>query len=210
MKNKERLQKILGILDRTYPDATTALDYSNPLELLVATILSAQCTDKRVNLVTPALFKKYRTARDFAQAPQEEMESYIRSTGFYRNKAKNIRGCCAMLVEKFGGRIPDTMEELTQLPGVGRKTANVLLSNAFDKNVGICVDTHVTRLSNLLGFTKTRDAVKIEQDLLKIAEPKSRKKVSDLLIHHGRAICIARRPRCEVCPIAGLCPSAKT
>src|SRR5579863_787772 len=163
-----RTRKIISVLQRTYPDAHCELNFSNPLQLLIATILSAQCTDKRVNLVTAELFKKYRTAKDFADAPLADIENAVKSTGFFRNKAKNIRACCAVLVEKFDGVVPRTMDELHALAGVGRKTANVVLGNAFDINVGVVVDTHVTRLCNRLGLTKTTDAVKLEQELMKL------------------------------------------
>src|SRR6201984_53514 len=165
---KEHAAAVIAQLRKIYPDAHCELDFTNPLELLVATILSAQCTDKRVNIVTPALFKKYRTARDYANAPQAEFEDAIKSTGFYRSKTKSIRGAMRAIAEEHGGKVPDTMKELNALPGVGRKTANVVLGNAFHKNVGIVVDTHVIRLSQRLGLTKHKDAEKIEQDLMKL------------------------------------------
>jgi endonuclease-3 len=205
---RRRVAAILPILKRTYPQAKCSLDYSNPLELLVATILSAQCTDERVNIVTKTLFKKYRTAKAYADAPPEELERDIQSTGFFRNKAKSLRGMGAAIAQRHGGRVPETMEELVDLPGVGRKTANVVLGNAFDVNVGVVVDTHVTRVSNRLGLTKHAvDAVKIEQDLMVIVPRDEWTLWSHLLIHHGRAICQARKPRCTECPLLEHCPA---
>jgi endonuclease-3 len=186
-------QFILPILKSTYPHAKCSLDFKTPLQLIVATILSAQCTDERVNIVTKGLFKKY-----------------IQSTGFFRNKAKSLRGMAAALVERHGGRVPQTMDELTQLAGVGRKTANVVLGNAFGQNVGVTVDTHVTRVSNRLGLTKHAvDAVKIEQDLMKVVPQAEWTMWSHLLIHHGRAICQARKPKCDVCPLLPHCPAGQ-
>ena len=202
----ERTQKIISALKRTYPDAHCELNFSDPLELLIATILSAQCTDKRVNIVTEELFKKYRSAKDFADAPVAEMEEAIKTTGFFRNKAKNIRACCRKLVELHGGKVPRTMEELHALDGVGRKTANVVLGNAFGLNVGVVVDTHVTRLSNRLGLTKQTDAVKIEQELMKLVPQSEWTLFSHWLIWHGRRRCDARKPDCAACEIAKLCP----
>jgi endonuclease III len=203
-----RVAAILPILKETYRNAKCSLDFTNPLELLVATILSAQCTDERVNIVTRSLFKKYRSAKAYAGVPQEELEQDIQSTGFYRNKAKSLRGMGAALVEHHGGRVPRTMDELTALPGVGRKTANVVLGNAFDTNVGVVVDTHVTRVANRLGLTKHAvDAVKIEQDLVDIVPQDQWTLFSHLLIHHGRQICQARKPRCEQCPLLPHCPA---
>jgi endonuclease-3 len=199
----ERATKIIATLQRTYPDAHCELNFSNPLELLVATILSAQCTDKRVNLVTAELFKKHRCARDFADAPLPEIEAAVKSTGIFRNKAKNIHACCRKLVE-----LPRTMDKLTPLAGVGRKTANVVLGNAFGINVGVVVDTHVTRLSNRLGLTKQMDAVKIEQQLMQFVPQKDWTLFSHWLIWHGRRRCIARKPDCANCEIKNLCPSA--
>jgi endonuclease III len=204
----ERATKIIAALQRTYPDAHCELNFSNPLELLVATILSAQCTDKRVNLVTAELFKKYRSAKDFADAPVAEIEEVVKTTGFFRNKAKNIHACCRKLVELHGGEVPRTMDELTSLAGVGRKTANVVLGNAFGINVGVVVDTHVTRLSNRLGLTKQTDAVKIEQELMQLVPQKQWALFSHWLIWHGRRRCIARKPDCANCEIQKLCPSA--
>ena len=202
----ERTQKIISALKRTYPNAHCELNFSNPLELLIATILSAQCTDKRVNIVTAELFKKYRNARDFAEAPLPEIEAAVKTTGFFRNKAKNIKACCAALVEKFGGQVPRTMDELHSLAGVGRKTANVVLGNAFGINVGVVVDTHVARLSFRLGLTKLTDAVKLEQELMKLVPQNDWTLFSHWLIWHGRRRCAARRPDCVNCEIYDLCP----
>jgi endonuclease III len=201
-----RLKKITAALDRTYPEAHCELDHADPLQLLVATILSAQCTDKRVNLVTQELFKKYRSAADYAKAPLPELEQAIKSTGFFRNKAKNIRAACRKLVERYGGRVPQTMEELTQLDGVGRKTANVVLGNAFGINAGVVVDTHVARLSQRLGLTKQTDPEKIERELMAQVPQKQWALFSHWLIWHGRRRCAARRPDCEGCEIKRLCP----
>src|SRR5687767_3694593 len=207
---KQRLEVVLPILKRMYPHARCSLDYSTPLELLVATILSAQCTDERVNIVTKDLFKKYRSAGDYARVLQEELEKDIQSTGFYRNKAKSLRGMGAAVVEAHGGNVPRTMEELTALPGVGRKTANVVLGNAFNDAVGVTVDTHVTRVSNRLGLTKHAvDAVKIEQDLMQVVPRDEWTMWSHLLIHHGRAICQARKPKCGQCPLLPHCPAGQ-
>jgi endonuclease-3 len=203
---KERTLQIIAVLQRTYPDAHCELNFSNPLELLIATILSAQCTDKRVNLVTAELFKKYRSAKDFAAANISELENDIRSTGFYKNKAKNLKACCAALVKKFGGEVPRTMDELHALAGVGRKTANVVLGNAFDLNVGVVVDTHVTRLCNRLGLVKGTDAVKIERELMKLVPQNDWTLWSHWLIWHGRRRCAARKPDCAQCEIQNLCP----
>jgi endonuclease-3 len=203
---KERAKKICAALQRTYPNAHCELNFSSPLQLLVATILSAQCTDKRVNIVTTELFKKYRNAKDFADAPLAEIEAAIKSTGFFRNKAKNIKACCAALVEKFRGEVPRTMDELHALAGVGRKTANVVLGNAFDINVGVVVDTHVTRLSTRLGLTKEKDAVKIEQELMQLVPQEDWTLISHWLIWHGRRRCDARNPDCANCEIQKLCP----
>ena len=202
----ERTQKIISALKRVYPDAHCELDHANPLQLLIATILSAQCTDKRVNLVTAELFKKYRTAQDFADAKISELENDIRSTGFFKNKTKNIKACCTALVEKFGGDVPRTMDELHALAGVGRKTANVVLGNAFGINVGVVVDTHVSRLSNRFGLVKGTDAVKIEQELMKLVPQHDWALFSHLLIWHGRRRCDARKPDCVHCEIKQLCP----
>lgn len=203
-----RTREIIAGLKRTYPDAYCELNHSNPLQLLVATILSAQCTDKQVNIVTADLFKKYHSPNDFAQATQAELENDIRRIGFFRNKAKNIRACCQLLLDQHNGQVPRTMEELTALSGVGRKTANVVLGNAFNINVGIVVDTHVGRLSNRLGLTKQKDPVKIEQDLVKLVPRPDWALFSHWLIWHGRRRCNARKPDCPNCEISQLCPSA--
>ncbi len=200
--------KMISLLKRAYPDARCSLIHHNPLELLVATILSAQCTDARVNKVTPGLFAKFKTVDEFAKVSQEDLEKEIQSTGFFRNKAKSIRGMAARLLEVHGGRVPQTMEELTSLPGVGRKTANVVLGNAFDSNLGVVVDTHVGRLSHRLGLTNHKDPVKIEQDLMKTVPRKEWTLFSHLLIHHGRAVCTARSPKCVGCVLERVCPSA--
>ena len=202
----ERTQKIIAALKQTYPDAHCELNFSNPLQLLIATILSAQCTDRRVNIVTAELFKKYRSAKDFAAAPLADIEAAVKTTGFFRNKAKNIQACCAALVEKFGGEVPRTMDELHALAGVGRKTANVVLGNAFNINVGVVVDTHVTRLANRLGLAKGTDAVKLEQDLGRLVPQNEWTLFSHWLIWHGRRRCAARKPDCENCEIKQLCP----
>lgn len=201
-----RTQKIIAALRQTYPDAHCELNFSNPLELLVATILSAQCTDKRVNLVTADLFKKYRSAADFANGKISELEEAVKTTGFFRNKAKNIKACCAALVEKHSGEVPRTMDELTALGGVGRKTANVVLGNAFGINVGVVVDTHISRLSKRLGLTKQTDPEKIEQDLMPLVPREQWTLFSHWLIWHGRRRCGARNPDCAACEISKLCP----
>ncbi len=196
----------LKLLKKNYPDAHCALNFTNPYELLIATILSAQCTDERVNKVTPELFKSFPDAKAMSEAPVQELEEYIKSTGFFRNKAKNIKACCEQLVEKYEGRVPTTLEELYELPGVGRKTANVVLGNAFGIASGVVVDTHVTRLSNRMGWVKGIDAVKIEAQLNKICDQKDWIMLSHYLIAHGRAICVARSPKCEICFINDACP----
>lgn len=201
-----RAKKIIAVLRKAYPGAHCELNHCAPLELLIATILSAQCTDKRVNMVTPVLFKKYRSAADFANASLAELEQEIKTTGFYRSKAKNIQSCCRTLVEKYGGQVPRTMEELTQLAGVGRKTANVVLGNAFGINVGVVVDTHVARLSKRLGLTRQQDPGKIERDLMKLVPQPEWADFSHLLIWHGRRRCDARKPDCDGCEIKKLCP----
>jgi len=201
----ERVAAILGILERLYPDARSALNFQNPLQLLIATILSAQCTDQRVNQVTPALFERYPDAAAFAAAPQEELEAMIRSTGFFRNKARAIRECCADLVAHHHGQVPRTLEALTALKGVGRKTANVVLGNAFGI-AGLVVDTHVTRVSRRLGLTREGDAVKIEFDLMRQVPEEKWSLFSHWLILHGRQVCIARKPRCSVCALLPHCP----
>ena len=201
-----RLKKIIAALDRTYPKAHCELNHADPLQLLIATILSAQCTDKRVNIVTKELFKKYRSAADYAAAPLAELEQAIKSTGFFRNKARNIQTCCRKLVERYAGKVPHTMEELTQLDGVGRKTANVVLGNAFGINVGVVVDTHVSRLSQRLGLTKQKTPEKIERDLMAIVPQKQWALFSHWLIWHGRRRCSARKPDCQNCEVKKLCP----
>ena len=201
-----RVRAIGPILRRLYPDARVTLDHSNPLELLVATILSAQCTDERVNQVTRSLFAEYRGAADYARVSQEELEKDIQSLGFYRNKAKAIRAMAAALVQRHGGQVPRTMEELVELDGVGRKTANVVLGNAFGKAEGIVVDTHVARLSQRLGLTRQTLPERIEEDLMRVVERATWTKWSHLLIHHGRAVCVARKPRCGQCALREECP----
>jgi endonuclease-3 len=210
VQRRQRLAVILPILKRMYPHARCSLDHSTPLELLVATILSAQCTDERVNLVTKSLFRKYPTAAHYARAKTEALEKDIQSTGFFRNKARSLRAMAAALVDEHGGKVPDTMEQLTALAGVGRKTANVVLGNAFHQNVGVVVDTHVTRVANRLALTSHKvDAVKIEQDLMRIVPRDEWTLFSHLLIHHGREICQARKPKCEICPLLPHCPAGQ-
>ncbi len=206
-KAAERVRKIFPILRKTYPQARIALKHSNPLELLISTILSAQCTDVRVNMVTKTLFKKYTSAEDWAKADIQQIESDIRSTGFFRNKAANIKGACTKVIEEFDGKIPGTMEEILTLPGVGRKTANCVLGNAFGIP-GVVCDTHVIRLSRRLGLSPNSDPVKLEFDLAEIIPRKNWLLFSDLLIFHGRNICKARKPDCVNCPIAKFCPAA--
>ena len=206
---KSRLNQLLGILQEAYPDARCALNFTTPLELLIATILSAQCTDVRVNLVTPALFRKYRTAADYAAAEPEELARDIQATGFYRQKARAIQRCCAALVQQHDGAVPDTMDALVELPGVGRKTANVVLGNAFGRPHGIAVDTHVQRLARRLGLTTATTPDKIEQDLVALVCRKDWTLVSHLLISHGRTVCKARVPHCAACPVHHLCPSTR-
>lgn len=201
-----RATKIVTILKKTYPDAKCSLDYTNPLELLVATILSAQCTDARVNIVTKSLFQKYKTAKDYAQAPAAELENDIRSTGFYKNKARSIQKCAAALVEKHGGKVPSTLEELVQLAGVGRKTANVVLGNVFD-TPGIVVDTHIQRLSRRMKLTKHENPEKIEYDLNALVPQKDWTNFCHWMISLGRAVCTARKPDCPHCPVGDYCPS---
>lgn len=198
---------IFKTLRKTYPNAHCELNYKNSLELLVATVLSAQCTDKRVNLVTQELFKKYKTARDYASGPLTKLEAMIRSTGFYKNKSKNIRGACRAIEKEFGGRVPETMAALVSLPGLGRKSANVILGNVFGKQEGITVDTHVIRLSNLLGLTQERNPERIERDLMKLFPIKNWTLISHLLVWHGRRCCVARRPDCLHCPVRPNCPA---
>ncbi|HEX6940934.1 MAG TPA: endonuclease III [Longimicrobiales bacterium] len=206
---RERALAIIARLKREYPDAQCALRHRNAFELLVATILSAQCTDERVNQVTPALFARYPTAADLAAARQEELEEIIRSTGFFRSKAKNLIGMASALVERHSGEVPAEMDALVKLPGVGRKTANVVLSNAFSRAEGVVVDTHVKRLSGRLGLTRQTDPVKVEQDLMALLPREHWGDVEHLLIWHGRKVCEARRPRCEACVVAELCPGRR-
>jgi endonuclease-3 len=205
---KKRAAWIFKVLKKTYPDARIELVHKTPLELLVATILSAQCTDKRVNLVTRDLFRKYRDPDDYLNTPLKTFESDIRSTGFFKNKARSIQGACRAILEEYGGRVPETMDELVRLPGVGRKTANVILGNAYHKNEGIVVDTHVIRLSGLLGLTREKNAEKIERDLMKLFPRREWTLLSHLLIRHGRVCCIARRPGCNNCSLKSQCPYA--
>ena len=205
MKTKERALAIVEILKRVYPTAHCELDYTNAFELLIATILSAQCTDKRVNLVTPGLFKKYPTIKTLAKATQEEIEEEVKSTGFYRNKAKAIRNVCIEIESKYAGQVPQSMEELKELPGVGRKTANVVLGNAFGKNVGVVVDTHVSRLAQRIGLTQQTTPEKIEQELMKLVPQDLWTDFSHWLIWHGRRRCAARKPDCEGCEVKDLC-----
>jgi endonuclease-3 len=209
MTVRERVKQLIKVWPKVYPDAHTELDFKTPLQLLIATILSAQCTDKRVNMVTPALFKKYRSAKDYATAPPGKLENAIKSTGFFNSKARSIRGATAAIAKKFGGKVPDSMEKLRELPGVGRKTANVVLGNAFGINEGIVVDTHVIRLSQRLGLTKNKDPEKIEQDLMKLVSQENWAVWSHWLIWHGRRRCFARKPDCANCEVFKLCPSGK-
>jgi endonuclease-3 len=203
---KRHAADVVKLLAREYGDAECALVHNSALQLLVATILSAQCTDQRVNIVTKDLFRKYRSAADFSKAPLAELEQDIKSTGFYRNKAKNIQACCQKLVEQYGGEVPRKLEELVELPGVGRKTANVVLGTAFGIASGVVVDTHVSRLSQRLGLTREKDAVKIERDLMEQLPSKEWVAFSHRMIHHGRRICVARKPKCEICPLEEICP----
>lgn len=208
MNRSDRAKELLKRLPEIYPDAHCELVHSSPLELLVATILSAQCTDKRVNIVTRDLFQRCRSAQDYADISQEELESIVRSTGFYRNKAKNLRAMGQALVERHGGEVPSTLDELAAIPGAGRKTANVVLGNAFSKNEGVVVDTHVGRLSQRLGLTKFSDPIRIERDLMKLFPQKSWADLSHWLIFHGRRRCPARKPDCPNCELHDICPSA--
>lgn len=201
-----RARKIISLLKKAYPRAKCSLAHENPLQLLVATILSAQCTDARVNIVTPKLFVKYRTAHDFANADIRELEMLVRSTGFYRNKAKNIKEACRIIVERHGGEVPRTMPEMLELPGVARKTANIVLGNSYGVIEGVPVDTHAIRISHLLGWTKNTAQEKIEKDLMALLPRKDWLKISDLFVFHGRAVCIARRPKCANCPVEKYCP----
>ena len=204
----EQVQAIIAELRRRYPNAKISLNFSNPLELLIATQLSAQCTDERVNIVTQDLFRKYRSVEDYATVGQEELEQDIRPTGFYRNKAKNIRAAAQLIITNFGGEVPNSMADLLTLPGVARKTANVVLGNAFGIVEGFVVDTHIGRLARRFGWTSNEDPVKVEQDLMKIIPQNDWLDLSHMLIYHGRAICLARKPLCDDCPLNKLCPSA--
>lgn len=206
----ERVKEIIALLKKHYPKAKVALSYSTPFELLIATILSAQCTDARVNEVTKTLFRKYTEPEDYIKVPQEELEKNIYSTGFYRNKAKNIKKLSGILVEKYSSKVPDTMEDLIALPGVARKTANIVLASAFGKNEGIAVDTHVRRVAARLGLTANTDPDKIEQDLMKIIPRNEWDSFALRLIQHGRKICVAKKPKCEICFLNRVCPSAFT
>lgn len=208
LEPKQRTAKIIELLGKLYPDAKTALNYTTPLEILVATMLSAQTTDIRVNIVTQSLFKKYKNAKDYADAPIEELEQDIHSTGFYHNKARNLKAGCQMLIDKFGGQVPRTMQELIELPGVARKTANIVLYNAYGVTAGIAVDTHVMRLSTRLGLTEEKDQNKIEQDLMALTPKENWMPLTDLLIYHGRQVCTAKKPRCDICVLNKICPCA--
>lgn len=205
---KQRALEVLRRLKQMYPDARCSLDYTTPFQLLVATILSAQCTDERVNMVTPELFRRFPDPASMAAAPIAELETLVRSTGFYRNKAKNIQGAARAIVTQFNGEVPQTMEELLTLPGVARKTANVVLAHAFGINAGVTVDTHVKRLSNRLGLTQQTEPAKIEQDLMRLLPQSDWENWSIRLIYHGRAVCNARKPLCDRCELANLCPTA--
>jgi len=208
LEPKERAAKIIALLEKEHPDAKIALKFSNPLELLIATILSAQTTDERVNIVTESLFKKYTKPEEYAGADLVKLEQDIRSTGFYHNKARNIQNCCKLLVEKYNSQVPRTMEELVELPGVARKTANIVLYGAYGKIEGVAVDTHVRRLSQRLGLTENEDQDKIEQDLMRLVPKEKWMHLTDLLIFHGRRVCIAKKPRCDACMLNKICPCA--
>lgn len=208
LEPKQRMAKVIELLEKEYPNAKTALNYNNPLEILVATMLSAQTTDLRVNIVTASLFKKYRTPEEYANADIKELEQDIHSTGFYHNKARNLQKCCQLLVEKFKSQVPKTMNELLELPGVARKTANIVLYNAFGIVSGIAVDTHVTRLSQRLGLTDNEGSAKIENDLIEITPKEKWMKLTDLLIFHGRKVCTAKKPKCKTCALNKYCPCA--
>ena len=205
MTKKEKVLEIQKIFNEVYPEAECTLDYTDPLHLLIATQLAAQCTDARVNLVTPALFAKYPDAEAFAKADIKELESYIYSTGFYHNKAKNIIACCQMIITRFGGQVPATMEELTSLPGVGRKTASIIIGDIYHKPA-IVVDTHCKRIAKRLGLTKNTDPTKVEFDLFKIVPPEYSFTFCHQLVYHGRAVCKSQRPLCNICPLKDICP----
>jgi endonuclease III len=208
LEPKTRALKIMELLEKEYSDAEIALEYTNPLELLIATILSAQATDQQINTITPKLFKKYKTPEDYANADLQELEQVIKSSGFYHNKAKNIKNCAKTLVEKFHSKVPKTMNELLELPGVGRKTANIVLANAFGVVEGVAVDTHVGRLSQRLGLSDSDDPKKIEADLMKIVPKDKWMRITDLLIFHGRRVCTAKKPNCPGCVLNKICPCA--
>ena len=210
LEPEERVSKIITMLEKEHPDAKIALSYTTPLELLIATILSAQCTDQRVNMVTKSLFKKYAKAEDYANADLAELELDIKSTGFYRNKAKYIKHCCQILVEKYRSQVPRTMAQLIELPGVARKTANIVLTNGYGIIDGVAVDTHVRRLALRLGLTENADPVKIELDLMRLVPKTNWMRITDLLIFHGRRVCDAKKPKCDVCTLSKICPSAFT
>ena len=210
LEPEARAQKIMELLEKEHADATIALHYKNPLELLVATILSAQATDEQINALTPKLFQKYKTAEDYANADLTELEQDIRSSGFYHNKAKNLKNSAKMLVEKYNSQVPKTMEELVELPGVARKTGNIVLFNAFGIIAGVAVDTHVRRLAQRLGLTENTNQDKIEKDLMNIVPKDKWMRITDLLIFHGRRVCDARKPRCDACVLNKICPSAFT
>jgi endonuclease-3 len=205
---ESRAPEIIRILSRAYPDAHVALNFTTPLEMLVATILSAQCTDEKVNEVTATLFRKYRTPQDYLRVPEDELKRDIKPTGFFNQKATSIRAACQRIVDEYGGEVPRTMEDLVTLRGVARKTANIVLGNAFGTVVGIAVDTHVRRLANRLGFSAESDPDKIEQDLMRLVPKKRWFDFTYVLIDHGRAVCLARKPACEVCPVSPLCPAS--
>jgi endonuclease-3 len=207
-EEKQRTKKIISLLRKAYPEARCSLKFTNALELLIATILSAQCTDERVNLVTADLFRKYPNAEDYLKVPVTELEQDIRSTGFFRNKARSIQGACKLILENFGGQMPQNFDELLTLPGVARKTANVVMGNAFGVASGVVVDTHVSRITQLLGLTTNTTPEKIERDLIEVVPQKDWIDFSHLLIYHGRAVCIARRPQCDKCALEKLCPSS--
>lgn len=208
LEPKERALKVIELLEKEHVDAKIALHYTNPLQLLVATILSAQATDEQINRITPSLFKRYRTAEDFANADLQELEQYIKSSGFYHNKAKNIKNCCKMLMEKFNSKVPKTMAELLELPGVARKTANIVLANAYGIVEGVAVDTHVRRLAQRLGLSEYDGPEKIEKDLMQLVPRDKWARITDLLIFHGRRICTAKKPNCTGCVLNKICPCA--
>jgi len=206
---EERAPEIIKRLSKAHPDAHVALNFTNPLECLVATILSAQCTDERVNMVTASLFTKYRTAEDYLKVPVEELAADIKPTGFFNQKTKSLRGACARIVDAYGGTVPNTMEDLITLPGVARKTANIVLGNSYGVVEGIAVDTHVRRVGERLGFTSEKDPDKIEQDLMRLIPRKRWFDFTYALIDHGRTVCVARKPRCSDCPVSDICPSSE-